>query len=100
MRKALAVGLKESRQIVRDTRTLLILLFVPAFFLLLYGYALNWDIRHVRLAVLDRDRSTDSRQLVSAFVNSTFFDRVADVTSMAEVESLMDRNLIRAALVV
>ena len=57
MRKALSVGRKEVRQILRDRRTLLILLFVPAFFLLLYGYALNWDIRHVRLAVDDRDRS-------------------------------------------
>ena len=47
MRKALAVGRKELRQIRRDRRTLLILLFVPAFFLLLYGYALNFDIRHV-----------------------------------------------------
>ena len=35
----------------------MILLFVPAFFLLLYGYALNFDIRHVALAVQDRDRT-------------------------------------------
>ena len=39
MRKALAVYRKELRQIVRDRRTLLILVFVPAFFLLLYGLA-------------------------------------------------------------
>ena len=52
---------KELRQIVRDRRTLLILLFVPAFFLLLYGYALNFDIRHIALAVQDRDGSTASR---------------------------------------
>ena len=61
MRKALAVGRKEFRQILRDRRTLLILLFVPAFFLLLYGYALNFDIRHVRLAVEDRDDTPESR---------------------------------------
>ncbi len=48
MRKAMAVASKELRQILRDRRTLLILLFVPAFFLLLYGYALNFDIRNVR----------------------------------------------------
>ena len=48
MRKALAVGKKEFRQIVRDRRTLMILLFIPVFFLLLYGYALNFDIKHVR----------------------------------------------------
>jgi len=39
MRKALAVGRKEFWQIIRDRRTLMILLFVPAFFLMLYGYA-------------------------------------------------------------
>ena len=47
MRRAWAVAVKELRQIRRDRRTLLILLFIPAFFLLLYGYALNFDIRHV-----------------------------------------------------
>ena len=57
MRKAISVGQKEVRQILRDRRTLLVLLFVPAFFLLVYGYALNWDIRHVRLGVEDRDKS-------------------------------------------
>ena len=70
MKKALAVGKKEFRQIVRDRRTLMILLFIPVFFLLLYGYALNFDIKHVALAVEDRDNSVESRALVSAFLNS------------------------------
>ena len=68
---------KELRQIARDRRTLVILVFVPAFFLLLYGYALNFDIRHVALAVEDRDSTPESRELVSAFVNSSYFDLVA-----------------------
>ena len=100
MRKALAVGRKEFWQIVRDRRTLTILLFVPAFFLMLYGYALNFDIRHVRLAVLDREHNADSRELLSAFVNSTYFDVVASVGSTAEVERLMNAGQVRAALVI
>jgi ABC-2 type transport system permease protein len=100
MRKALAVGRKEFRQILRDRRTLLILLFVPAFFLMLYGYALNFDIRHVRLAVLDRELNADSRELVSAFVNSTYFDVVASVRSTDEIEHLMNLGEVRAALVI
>jgi drug efflux transport system permease protein len=100
MRKILAVGLKEFRQIRRDRRTLMILLFIPVFFLLLYGYALNFDIRHIRIAVEDRDYSPESRHLVSAFVNSTYFDLLASVTSEQEVSDLMDRDLIRAALVI
>jgi ABC-2 type transport system permease protein len=100
VRKILAVGLKEFRQIRRDRRTLMILLFIPVFFLLLYGYALNFDIRHIRIAVEDRDHSPESRHLVSAFVNSTYFDLVASVTSEAEVSDLMDRDRIRAALII
>src|SRR5436309_3983187 len=100
MRKAIAVSRKEFRQIVRDRRTLTILLFVPAFFLLLYGYALNFDIRHVGLAVDDRDRSQESRSLISAFVNSGYFDLVASVDDDAETTRLMDRNDVRAVLVV
>src|SRR3954454_20988582 len=100
MRKALAVGIKEFRQIRRDRRTLMILLFIPVFFLLLFGYALNFDIRHVRLAVEDRDHTPESRRLVSAFVNSGYFDLVASVTTEEAVVDLMDRNSIRAALVI
>ncbi len=66
--KALAVASKEIRQILRDRRTLSIVLFVPAFFLLLYGYALNFDIRNIPLAVQDNDRSSASRDVISAFV--------------------------------
>ena len=100
MRKTLAVGRKEFLQIGRDRRSLLVLLFVPAFFLLLYGYALNFDVQHIRLAVEDDDRSTASRELVSAFVNSGYFDQVAEVSSQPEYERLIDRGDARAVLVI
>ncbi len=100
MRLVWAVAVKELRQVRRDRRTLLILLFVPAFFLFLYGYALNFDIRHVALAVQDRDRSAESRELIEAFVGSTYFDQVATVTSDDEIDALMERNNVRALIVV
>jgi ABC-2 type transport system permease protein len=100
MTKALAVYRKELRQISRDRRTLTTIVFVPAFFLLLYGYALNWDIRHIALGVQDRDGSPASRALVSAFVNSGYFDRVADAHSPAAIDRLLDLNIARAALVI
>jgi ABC-2 type transport system permease protein len=100
MRSTLAVARKEMRQILRDRRTLMILLFIPAFFLLLFGYALNFDIRHVRLAVEDSDHSSESRRLVSAFVNSGYFDLAATVRSGSELNALMDRGDVRVALVI
>src|SRR4026209_2948269 len=99
MTKALAVYRKELRQISRDRRTLLILVFVPAFFLLLYGYALNFDIRHVRLAVEDRDGSPESRSVVSAFINSGYFDLAGVVFAPKDAERLLDLNDARAVLV-
>jgi ABC-2 type transport system permease protein len=95
-----AVARKELRQMGRDPQTLLIVLFVPAFFLLVYGYALNFDIRDIRLAVQDRDRSTASRELVSSFLNSGYFDLVADVTSDDEITDLLNRGDARAVLVI
>jgi ABC-2 type transport system permease protein len=98
--KGIAVARKELRQIRRDRRSLLILLFVPAFFLLIYGYALNFDIRHVRLALQDNDRSVASRDVVSAFVNSGYFDLVGEAQSPAEIDLLLNRGDARAVLVI
>ena len=98
--KTIAVARKELRQIRRDRRTLLILLFVPAFFLLIYGYALNFDIRHVRLAVQDNDRSSTSRELISAFVNSGYFDLIGEAPDPAAIDGLLDRGDARAVLVI
>ena len=98
--RALAVARKEIRQILRDKLTLTILLFVPAFFLLLFGYALSWDLSGIRIAVDDRDRTTASRALVAAFVESNYFALVAAPNGNVALTRLMDRNEIRAALIV
>jgi drug efflux transport system permease protein len=100
MRTLAAVATKELHQILRDRRTLTFLLFFPAFILLLYGYALNFDIRGIHIVVQDRDRSTQSRKLVSAFVNSGYFELVGYVDSDRDVEALVDRNRSRAVLVI
>ena len=97
---ALAIGRKEFRQIGRDRRTLMILLFVPAFFLLLYGYALSFDVRNIALAVQDNDRSRVSRDIISALVNSGYFDLVGEVSSGREIVDVINRNQARAVLVI
>ena len=96
----LAVGKKELRQILRDRRTLVLLLLLPFGMLLIFGYALNFDIRHVRLAVEDRDGSRESRELVSGFTNSGYFDLAAVIRRPGDALALMDRDEVRAALVI
>ena len=100
MRQVLAVGLKELRQISRDRRTLMILLFVPAFILLIFGYALNFDIRNVPLLVNDQDRSTRSRELVSAFVNSGYFSLVGYAGGTDDIDRAVDTGHVRAVVTI
>ena len=100
LRKIRAVGLKEIRQIRRDPMSLLMLVGLPAFMLIIYGYALNFDVRHVALAVQDRDLSVASRDLVASFVNSTYFDIVATPAPGDNLEELTERRVARGVLII
>ena len=100
MRKLRAVAVKELRQIRRDPLSLLMLLGLPAFMLVLYGFALNFDVRHVALAVQDRDLSASSRELVASLVQSTYFDLVATPPPGSNLEELTARRVARAVLVI
>jgi ABC-2 type transport system permease protein len=100
VRRLFAVVVKEVRQIRRDPFSLLMLIALPAFMLVLYGFALNFDVRHVRLAVQDRDKSTASRDLVASFVHSTYFDLVATPEAVSDLDRLTETHVARAILVI
>ncbi|HVT58312.1 MAG TPA: ABC transporter permease [Thermoanaerobaculia bacterium] len=99
-RKVLALAAKELRQAMRDPLSLGMLLGLPTMMLLLYGYAVNFDVHHVRLAVEDRDKSAASRALAAAFVNSGYFDLAADLPAGADLVSLTARRRAQAILVI
>jgi ABC-2 type transport system permease protein len=100
MRKALAVAGKELRQARRDPFSLMMLLGIPTFMLLLYGYALNFDVRHVGLVIQDRSLSRASRDLVNAFVNSTYFDDRGRLPATLDPGVVLTRRAAKAVLVI
>ncbi len=100
MKKIWAVALKELLQAFRDPISLVMLLGLPTFMLLLYGYALNFDVKHIALAVQDLDKSTASRDLTASFVNSTYFDLVAALPAGADFGKITERRQARAILVI
>ena len=100
MRRLGAVVAKEIRQIRRDPFSLIMLIGLPAFMLVLYGFALNFDVRHVRLAVQDRDRTARSRELLASFTHSTYFDLVSTPQAGQDLEMLLERGTAKAVLVV
>jgi ABC-2 type transport system permease protein len=91
---------KEFRQIRRDVRSLIFMIFVPAFMLLMFGFALNFDVKHIPLAVVDQDGSRTSRELVDKFRTTEYFDLKAVLDRTGDIDGLMARDRIRAALVI
>ena len=91
---------KEFLQIRRDSRSLMFLIFLPAFMLVMFGFALNFDVQHIPLAVVDLDGSRASRDLVDKFRTTEYFDLRAVLPRTAAVDPLMAREDIRAALVI
>ena len=100
MRRLAAVVAKELRQVRRDAFSLGMLIALPAFMLVLYGFALNFDVRHVSLAVQDRDKSARSRELVAAFTNSTYFDLVLSPEAGSDLDAVTEWRVARAVLVI
>jgi ABC-2 type transport system permease protein len=91
---------KEFRQIRRDARSLIFLIFLPAFLLLMFGFALNFDVKHIPLAVVDLDGSQQSRELVEKFGTTEYFDLRAVLKRTRDIDGLMAREKARAALVI
>jgi ABC-2 type transport system permease protein len=73
---------KEAVQMLRDRGTLRFALVIPAFQLVLFGL-IDMNVKHVRTVAFDQSRTAQSRELLSDFVNTSYFDIVADVPSRA-----------------
>jgi ABC-2 type transport system permease protein len=76
VRGFLPVLKKEALQMIRDRGTLRFALMIPAFQLILFGL-IDTNVKHVRTVVLDQSRTQESRQLLTDFVNTSYFDIVA-----------------------
>jgi ABC-2 type transport system permease protein len=77
-------------QLLRDRRTLFVFLAVPIVLVALFGYALSFNVRHLRTVVLDEDHSSASRRVLEAFVASDRFDVTLRVTSEEEFQRALD----------
>jgi ABC-2 type transport system permease protein len=81
---------KELRQMLRDPRSRRMLFIAPIFQLLVFGYAVNTDVRHARTFLLDGDRSAESRRLAGTLTASGYFDVVARGDRPAELTRALD----------
>jgi ABC-2 type transport system permease protein len=91
---------KEFIQILRDPRTLTLVLGIPIMQLLLMGYAATNDVRNVPLAVFDQDRSQAARRLLDAYRAADFFELAYEVDSLEDLRLLIDRGDARAGVII
>jgi ABC-2 type transport system permease protein len=95
-----AITRKETQHIFRDRSTLFLVLATPTLLLLLMSYALTVDIQHVAIAVLDYDRSATSREFIQQITAGQDLDLYAQVNGQDEIEKLLVKGDIKAALII
>lgn len=88
--RILTILRKEFRAVFRDPRMRMVIIGFPVFQTLIFGYAVSLDVRHVKLAVVDRDNTPASRELVARFTGSDFFDAAAFTFDDDEARQLID----------
>lgn len=89
---------KEFIQVWRDRRLRIFLILPPIVQLIIYGYAINFDIRQVPFGVFDEDRTQASESLISRFTASEYFRLTASINSEADLKDLIDRSRITLAV--
>jgi ABC-2 type transport system permease protein len=90
--------IKEFLQVFRDKRALWVLVGPPIIQMLIFGYAATFQIRHVPTAVLDLDHSQESRELISRFSATPYFDLRAQLTNREQIREMIDRGEATVAL--
>jgi ABC-2 type transport system permease protein len=95
-----AVVRKELLHILRDRGTFLLVLVTPTLVLLLMTYSLAVDIQHVPIALLDQDHSATSRSFIQQITAGDDLDLYTRAKSIAEIEDLLTRGKIKAAIII
>lgn len=90
--------IKEFLQVFRDPRMRAVILLVPIVQVLIFGYAVTTDVRHIRTAIYDLDNSPSSRDLVARFEGSGHFDIVRRLRSDGEVRAVIQSGEAKAVL--
>jgi len=100
MQNILAIIYKEVIHILRDRKTLVMVILMPLMQVMIYGYGVNTDVRHLRTYVYDQDQSYLSRRLIDAFVRSDYFKIEKKVHSLKDVREGLDRGKASAAIII
>ena len=95
-----AIARKEYYHLIRDFRSLYLAFIIPLLLIFMFGYALSLDVKDIRVAVVDQDRTDMSRDLISRLDASAYFDVIAGPANSAGAIELLDRDKTILALII
>ncbi|MBU0995247.1 MAG: ABC transporter permease [Proteobacteria bacterium] len=91
---------KEFIHIRRDPRSLVILLLMPLIMMFIFGYAINMDLKHIRIGICDLNRTPSSRELIETIRMSPYFEIVTYYNNPNRTEALFTKRLVRAVIII
>jgi ABC-2 type transport system permease protein len=100
MNKIKFIAIKEFHHIIRDSRSLIIVILIPILMTFLFGYAINLDVKNIKLAIIDYDKSFESRDLAGKFYNSGYFIKTKKLPDIAGPEKVLMSGDANAVLII
>ncbi len=96
----IAIAKKEFKHLVRDKRLFGILIFFPVFLLAFFGYAVDFDVKNINLAVLDLDNSALSRKFINETTSSEYFSDPVYINNASEIKGLLDKKTVAVVITI
>lgn len=100
MGRLMAMARKEMIQLRRDPRSMTLAFLLPLFMLLFFGYAITWDVRNIKLAVVNEDGGQHSREVVQALEGSGYFQIVEYLPDRHGIEQRLARGTVSGVLII
>src|SRR5262249_44962569 len=100
MRGYWSIAAKELLHMWRDPTSLVIALLIPVIQLILFGFAIDFDVRHIKTMVIDFDHSRESRAYIQGLVNTQYIDVAAYGSGPREAEDALRSGAVRIAVII
>jgi len=99
-KRTFAIVKKEVRQLKRDIRLLAVIFSFPVLLLIMFGYAVNFDVKNIKISIYDMDKSESSRDFINSLNSSEYFDIVDFIHSSSDVNIHLDQKIAKCIVVI
>jgi len=100
LKRITAIVKKEVRQLKRDIRLLAVIFSFPVLLLIMFGYAVNFDVKNIKVVVYNQDRSELSRDFINSLKSSEYFKIISIINSYDNVDKYLDQKIAQCVVVI